>query len=104
MVRSPAESLPPSGTPSRLDLQAVVREEDAGRQRRFGRRMRQVMTNVREIRLLRAQRLSSGDRRLNRRMRRMRFVPERIEEEHIQSLELSQGRLWNCAVVRQIRD
>ncbi len=65
--------------------------------------MRQIVANVGEERPLRFQPVDNRQRILHRRVRRMRFVPQRIQKQNVQAFQLMQRRFWNFAVIGQIR-
>src|SRR3954462_15194896 len=89
---------------SNLEFQfhSVIRKLHVLRQIRIGFFVRQVMTDVSEKSAPRFQSFYCLQRVLYRGVCRMRLVAQRVEEEHIQSLQLGQRAFGNRAVVSQI--
>src|SRR5271156_6617969 len=73
------------------------------RQSSVGGFMRQIVTNMREESPLRLNPLYNAQRILHRRVRGMRFMPQRVQKKNIQSLQLMERRLRYLAVIGEIR-
>src|SRR5690349_7469353 len=64
--------------------------------------MREVMTDVGEESPLRLQPIYDRQRVLDRRVRPMWLVPQRIEKQNVEPFELVHRRLWDLAVVGEV--
>src|SRR5579883_1910918 len=73
------------------------------RQFLFGARVREIVANVGEESALGREFFDRLQRALDGGVRGMRAVPERIQEQHIQTLQLLPGFFGDIAVIRQIR-
>ena len=72
-------------------------------QRGIGGFVTQVVTNVRKKCPLRLQPLDCLQRTLHRGVRGMRLMPQRIQKQNVQALQLAQRGIGDLAVICQIR-
>ena len=70
----------------KFQFHSVVRQPHMRRQRRIGRRVRQIVADVGEERPLRFHPLHDAQRILHRRMRGMRLVPQRVQKQDVEVL------------------
>ncbi len=83
-------------------LKAVVTQAHAGRQQALGALVRQVVRDVSEPRLARLQPFDQPQALLDGAVRGMRFITQRVQEQHIQAAEQGQGFFRDVAVVSQV--
>ena len=88
--------------PSDLERQAVVGELDAGGQRGVGRRVRQVVADVREIGLPRREALDDRQRLGDREVRGMRAMAQRVEDQGVEAVEQRPRLVGDAIAVGQI--
>src|ERR1022692_102059 len=86
----------------KLQFHSVVRQLHAGRQRRVGCLVRQVVTNVREKCTLRFYRFNNFQRLLDGRMSGMRRVAQRVQKQNVESAQFLQRFGGDFAVIRQV--
>ena len=70
-----------------VERQAVIGELDVGRKRAVGRRMRQIVADVRQIRLCRRQAFDDGQRFGHAEVRGVRPMSQRVEHQYIEPFE-----------------
>src|SRR4051812_16101610 len=89
---------------SEFNHQAVVRELDAWREPGAGVSMTKIVAHVREAGPSRGNARADLDRFLQREMRRMRHLAQRIDHDEIESLEESPRLVGDPAAVGEIRE
>src|SRR5690242_10813847 len=101
------------GTPARLrktrmlsgphgKFETVVCQAHMGRQEAFGPVVLEVVTDVGKERPFRSERLDRLNGAVHGRVRGMRLITKRVEEEHVEAAEHFHGGFGNLAVIGEI--